>query len=424
MCGVESSGNTTYILAMSPRMKPLLANAGAIGIIAVAFLVLIHPQWVGFESPDESGKTIETGKISTSTDAAQSASASSVVSATTSPAKTIIPKAETMPVKQEGRAASPPPAPAPAPAEAATTEQDGFKAARTENPYPFPPKDFTAVNEEARAALVNIFCAARNGSLRPTSASGIIIDPRGVILTNAHVAQYVLLASDPGVDLSCVIRTGSPAVARFVPEVLYIPPVWIEGHAKDIKTSRPLGTGEHDYALLRIKETLLGSPLSSSFPFIPIDAREAIGFVDDQVLVASYPAEFIGGMTAQLGLYPVTSITTIKGLLTFGEEGTVDIVSIGGVIGAQSGSSGGAIVNAWGRLIGLISTTSEGATTDERDLRAVTMSYINSDILAQSGLDLGEILAGDVATEAYAFNTVIAPALRKLLIDQISQNSR
>ena len=234
----------------------------------------------------------------------------------------------------------------------------------------------------------------------------------------------VLLASDQGVDLSCVIRTDSPAIARFVPEILYIPPVWVEEHAKDIKTSRPLGTGEHDYALLRIKETLLGSPLSSSFPFIPIDAREAIGFVDDQVLVASYPAEFIGGMTAQLGLYPVTSITTIKGLLTFGEEGTVDIVSIGGVIGAQSGSSGGAIVNAWGRLIGLISTTSEGATTDERDLRAVTMSYINSDILAQSGLDLGEILAGDVATEAYAFNTVIAPALRKLLIDQISQNSR
>ncbi len=402
-------------------MKSLLANVGAIGIIVVALLILARPQTDGFvpsaNKNDEITKAInETG---TSTSSPQSASASAAVSATTSPAKTVIPKAETMPVMQEKQAV-------PAPSAAATTtesivsgESGGFKAARTENPYPVPPKDFTGVNEEARAALVNIFCGARNGSLRPTSASGVIIDPRGVILTNAHVAQYVLLASDQNIDLSCVIRTGSPAVARFIPEVLYIPRVWIEEHAKDIKASRPLGTGEHDYALLRIKNTLLGSPLPEIFPSLPVDAREAIGFVDDQVLVASYPAEFIGGATAQLGLYPVTSITAIKGLLTFGAKGTVDLVSIGGVIGAQSGSSGGAIVNAWGRLIGIISTTSEGETTDERDLRAVTLSYINRDISEQSGQSLATILAGNVAEEANIFNTTEAPALIKLLVDQL-----
>lgn len=250
------------------------------------------------------------------------------------------------------------------------------------------------------------------------SASGVIIDPRGVILTNAHVAQYVLLASNQQVDLSCVIRTGSPAVARFVPEILYIPPVWVKEHAGEIKTSRPVGTGEHDYALLRIKSSINGSPLPDAFPAIPTDAREAIGFVDDSVLVASYPAEFIGGMTAQLNLYPVTSFTTIKNLLTFG-VGTIDLVSLGGVIGAQSGSSGGAIVNVWGHLIGLISTTSEGPTTSARDLHAITLSYINRDISAQSGLDLQAILAGDVVSEANAFNASEAPALIQLLVDQI-----
>lgn len=406
---------------MSPQIKSLLSNLGAVGIIIGALLVLTHPQWVGFESPTNgNGGTIEaTNNVGTSTAASQSASAagasSAVPSATSSPTKEI-PSLKTAPVKQPNQTIVPPPASA----NATTSESDNFQAARIENPYPFPPKTFAAVNDEARLALVNIFCAARAGSLRPTSASGVIIDSRGVILTNAHVAQYVLLASDPRIDLSCTIRTGSPAVARFVPEVLYIPSVWIEEHAKDIKTARPVGTGEHDYALLRIKGTLLSNAtIPEAFPFLPLDLRERIGFMDDQVLVASYPAEFIGGATAQLSLFPVTSITTIKGLLTFGDNGTIDLVSIGGVVGAQSGSSGGAIVNAWGRLIGLISTTSEGATTDDRDLRAITLNYINRDIAMQSGLDLPTILAGDIKKEAYAFNTVIAPTLIKLLTDEL-----
>ena len=147
--------------------------------------------------------------------------------------------------------------------------------------------------------------------------------------------------------------------------------------------------------------------------------REKIGFIDDPVLVASYPAEFIGGATAQLSLFPASSVTAIQGLLTFSDQGTVDLISMGGIIEAQSGSSGGAIVNAWGRLIGIISTTSEGKTTAERDLRAVTLSYINRDIAVQSGLDLQTILGGNTEAEASAFNTSEVPALLQLLIDQI-----
>ncbi|MDO8561393.1 MAG: serine protease [bacterium] len=408
---------------MPPRFTSFLAYAGAVGIIIGTILVLTQTKWGGVESPvTGNGKVVEAPiNASTSTAASQSAAvASSDISPATSSPKKTSSSVKTAPVKQPEQSTPPPSSP---PANATTPPadaSDGFQAFRIENPYPFPPQIFEVTNNEAREALVNILCAARSGSLRPISASGIIIDGKGVILTNAHVAQYVLLSSDPQVDLSCTIRTGSPAVARFIPEVLYIPPVWVKEHASDIKTARPTGTGEHDYALLRINGTIDGSPLPFSFPSLPFDAREGIGFPDDSVLVASYPAEFIGGMTAQLNLHPVTSVTRIMSLLTFGTiEGTVDLVSVGGVIGAQSGSSGGAVVNAWGRLIGLISTTSEGETTAERDLRAITMSYINRDISAQSGQDLAGILAGDVAEEARAWNADEAPALIKLLIDQL-----
>ncbi|MEK7133717.1 MAG: trypsin-like peptidase domain-containing protein [Patescibacteria group bacterium] len=296
------------------------------------------------------------------------------------------------------------------------------EATRVQDPYPFPPQSVEVVNDAARSALVNILCTSQGGMVQSIAGSGIIIDPRGVILTNAHVAQYILLSQSPLINLSCTIRTGSPAVAHWIPEVLYIPPVWVEKHAQEIRMPRPMGTGEHDYALLLIAKSLDGTPLpspASGFPHLPFDTREAIGFQDDEVLIASYPAEFIGGHAAQFNLFPVTSVASIRGLLTFAAN-TVDLISLGGVVEAQSGSSGGAVVNAWGRLVGLISTTSEGETTAARDLRALTLSYINRDLVAQTQFDIPIILGGDVFAQAQDFNARVAPPLVDLYIKHLS----
>ena len=412
---LEPSLNAKYIREMTPRMKSFLADVGAIGIVVGALVLLFHPQWVGLEPSLNDNQEIATATngIGTSTVAAQSASANSAV-ATTAPRKNIAkPPLKSAPITPLDPSTLPPYPPA----SASATTTDSFSIARIENPYPFPPQSFEVTNNQARLALVNILCGARSGTFKPISASGVIIDSRGVILTNAHVAQYFLLSADPTVDLSCVIRAGSPAYPAWNAEVLFMPPAWVKAHASDLTKARPVGTGEYDYALLRITGSVSGQPLSS-LPFVPIDTREAIGFKDDSVLVASYPAEFVGGISTQLNLYPVSSITDIKNMLTFDNK-TVDVISLGGIIGAQSGSSGGAVVNAWGRLVGVISTTSDGATTDARDLHAITLSYINRNIATESGLDLQSILGGDVASEADAFNANTAPALRQLFIDQI-----
>jgi len=289
---------------------------------------------------------------------------------------------------------------------------------RIQNPYPFPPTSFEIVNENARAALVNIFCTTNAIGIHSITASGVIIDSRGIILTNAHVAQYVLLSQSARVNLKCVIRQGAPARDLWEAEVLYIPPVWVEEHAKDISEKHSIGTGEHDYALLHIANTIDGSPTPVSFPYLSPDTREGIGFIDDPMLAASYPAEFISGDTAYYSLYPISSITFIKEFLTF-DKGTVDVISIGGVAGAQGGSSGGAVVNAWSRLVGIISTTSEGATTAERDLRALTLSYIDKDIKTQSGFPLSEFQNGNIESLIGDFNSREAPALIQLLLNEL-----
>jgi S1-C subfamily serine protease len=378
---------------MPPRLQSFLANLGTLALIFAAFAY--------FATRPAPATAPVVSLVQTEATTSSQAAAANLPSPTPATTATATPK----PVVPK------PPA----------VQTPSDQITRIKNPYSFAPESSALLNSQARGALVNILCMSHSGSLSPISGSGVIIDPRGVILTNAHVAQYVLLSESSRIDLSCVIRTGSPATARWHAEVLYIPPVWVDAHASEINTPHPVGTGEHDYGLLLITDSADGTPVPSSFPALPYDTREAIGFQGDQVLVASYPAEFLGGLAAQSTLFPVSSFTMIGKLLTFSTN-AVDLISLGGIIEAQGGSSGGEVVNAWGRLIGLIVTTSEGQTTGERDLHALTLAYINHDLAAQSQFDLPTTLGGDVAAEAQEFNSGTAPRLIQLYIDQILQH--
>lgn len=271
------------------------------------------------------------------------------------------------------------------------------------------------VNQRARAALVNILCTNSTGLIRPISGSGVIIDPRGVILTNAHVAQYVLLSESPKVNLQCYVRSGSPATAHWIPQVMYLPEAWVSAHASEITASHVVGTGEHDYALLFLAESVDGAPIADTLPYLPVDTREGIAFVDDPVLAVSYPAEFLGPLAATNNLYAVSSPTTIRKMLTFTTD-LVDALSLGGVISAQGGSSGGAVVNPWGYMVGLIATMSDGSKTEERDLRAVSLSYIDRDLKTQLGMNLDAILEADPSVRTADFNKNGAPKLINLLL--------
>jgi S1-C subfamily serine protease len=268
----------------------------------------------------------------------------------------------------------------------------------------------------ARAALVNILCMPQSGSLRPISGSGVIIDPRGVILTNAHVAQYVLLSESPQINLVCNIRTSSPASPHWKAVVLYIPQIWVDSHYQLINSDHISGTGEHDYALLYIVSDTQGNPVTASFPYLPVETRENVAFQGDNVLVAGYPAEFVGGIAAQQNLYAATSPSTIKQLLTFNTS-TVDVFNVGGVIEAQGGSSGGPVINAWRHIVGIIVTTSEGSSTASRDLHALSLNYIERDLVEQTTKGLNTILSGDVAQLAQEFSLETAHEMVQKYID-------
>lgn len=283
--------------------------------------------------------------------------------------------------------------------------------------------DFEKISKDTRSAIVNIFCTSKSGGFfEPLSGSGVIIDPKGIILTNAHIAQFLLL-KDYGAEnfLQCVARTGSPAVAKYNLKIVYISPNWLNANYKQIASENQTGTGEDDFALLQIvSSTDPDISISQPYPYMNIETVDSSKVVNSPVALVAYPAGFLGGIAIQRDLYMASSIAKVNKVYTF-QDGTLDIVSMSGSIIAQQGSSGGAVVNSDGKLIGIISTYVNATNTDNRELDAITLSYINRTFIKNNGQSIKSLLNSDIETFSNSFNTNTVPALKNLLIGELNR---
>jgi S1-C subfamily serine protease len=277
---------------------------------------------------------------------------------------------------------------------------------------------FDQINDLARPAVVNIFCTTPTGSLSPITATGIIVSDTGIVLTNAHIAQYFLLKDFNGQKdfISCVLRTGNPAYPTYTTELVYVSPEWVAEHKNDIISTDAKGTGEYDFAFLQITGRVDKKALPSNLPFINPNIKDS-SEIGTQSLLISYPAGFLGGQTIVQSLYQSSAITTISDRYTFAST-TIDLISVGGTVVSQKGSSGGAVIDVYGKLIGIITTSSEDTSTKNRDLRAITLPYIERDLLRSTGYDLLSFIEH---VDAYKtnFEKNIAPKLTQTLTDVI-----
>jgi len=271
-------------------------------------------------------------------------------------------------------------------------------------------------------ALVNIFCTYTfDESTKTTTGTGYFIDSDGIILTNAHVAQFLLLEGIEG-STECVIRAGNPAEPAYTAELLYISPSWVQRNAKLITQEQPKGTGERDYALLYVTASLTDQPLPQHFPALSFDDElMRTSVIDTNVFAAGYPAETLFAADSDAAeLVPRQATTSIRELMTFGSN-YADIFTVGGSDIGEQGSSGGPVVNLAGDAIGLISTRGDDSVFGAGSLRALTISYINRTIQEETGFTLRQNLGGNIPFRAEIFQDVLVPFLRGMLEQELEQ---
>jgi hypothetical protein len=289
----------------------------------------------------------------------------------------------------------------------------------TANPAKVSAERLTAAGGRLLNSLVNIICIPSSASpFRGVSGTGVIIDSRGLILTAAHLGQYFLVQDYPRADsMRCVVRTGGPAQDAYIASLVYLSPSWIEENPSTLFESQPKGTGEDDFAILAITGSATDTPLPSSFTFIPLSQTNAT--LGEKIAIGSYAAQYLGSSQIEHDLYPTIVFNTIANRYTFDVD-TPDVISVTGTPAAQEGSSGGGIVDAGSRLIGLITTSSITGDIKDRTLHAITPLHIRASFEADTGFSLDYYLANNslstlvdaFASEAGELARIIEPSRR------------
>lgn len=268
-------------------------------------------------------------------------------------------------------------------------------------------------------AVVNIVCTFTTDSyIRTTTGTGFFIDSAGIILTNAHVAQYLLIAETTALgDASCIVRSDDLATPQYVAELLYIPPTWIQANADRIVQKVPMGTGERDYALLYVTGTRGRAPLPVVFPALTVNTDFLSHDIKETAVTAiGYPVLTTSEAGAELALALAT--TTVSELYTFGSN-YADVFSIRGSAVGAGGSSGGPVLANDGSVIGMITTRGNDVVDGPGSLRAITLSHISRTIEEETGVSLERNISGDIPIRAKIFERTMVPFLLTFLTTKL-----
>ena len=242
----------------------------------------------------------------------------------------------------------------------------------------------------AHESVVNVFCISQKGNLITVSTgSGVNINSQGIIITNAHVAETLLLPNE-----NCTIRTGDIAQDTYEASLVYINKNWLEKNAGVIFSEVAKGTGENDFALLAITKKINTNTKPTSVSYaVPFLNELSDSNVGEKILAAGYPGGTLGALSLRQYLAFVADGTSISNVYTFSGQ-TSDIIETGSTKVGQRGSSGGGIFNENGELLGLIvSTMGDGGNED--NINAITLPYINRTIKNDTGESLQEFVSTD-----------------------------
>ncbi len=239
-------------------------------------------------------------------------------------------------------------------------------ATPTPSPSPSPTATQTLADLVERLARSVVMVVALEGDTPVGSGSGTIVDPRGFILTNAHV-----VLDDAGglVDYLLILVTETPDQPP-------VPKYW----ARVVQVDPRL-----DLAVIQIDRDLDGNPVADlNLPAVPLGDSDQLR-LGETLLILGYPG--IGGDTITFTQGEVSGFVPQPG---YGPRAWIKTSAT-----IAGGSSGGLAANARGELVGiptqagagesgqvvdcrpLVDTNGDGVV-DEQDTCVPIGGYINS----------------------------------------------
>lgn len=263
----------------------------------------------------------------------------------------------------------------------------------------------TSEKSLTRDATVNLYCRVKaRGKTFSVSGSGVVISDRGVILTNAHVAQTFLLINAPEhAATRCIVRTGSPATERYTASLLYLPTLWIEENTSKF-SKKPPRVGENDFALLYITNTKK-DVLPEHFPYLPINSITPPA-EQEVISIAGYPTENLDFEKIQRSLMLVSASSSITNIQSY-QAKQPDILTLTPSAAGSPGVSGGPIINTSGEVVGIV--TSKSARKNDRTLRGITLDYIDRVMYSTESVSLTTLLTENFATRASTTQALFPP---------------
>lgn len=274
----------------------------------------------------------------------------------------------------------------------------------------------TTLASTVEEASVNIYCSFQKGrKVYSSTGSGVFVSERGVILTNAHVAQTLLvpLAKKPAKG-SCVARTGSPARATYEVSILYLSDDWVADNLEALKDKTPKGTGEGDFALLYVTDAVNGE-LPASFPSLAANTRELMeSDVGTMVTTSGYPAGSKSFKTVERKLPFQSALVTVENLRSFTNT-YPDILTLSASRVAAPGVSGGAVTRTDNTLIGIAAAVEDSKKKSERRMRAVSLSHVNRTLVQEEGISLSSLLLDNLVTRSSTTLATFSEEMRTAL---------
>jgi hypothetical protein len=266
--------------------------------------------------------------------------------------------------------------------------------------------------------VVNIYCTFRRGNKTQTVSGSAVRLEKDIYLTNAHVAEYIMLenyftekelSSNTLLTPSCTLRELSPAQGGASAEIIFLPTSWVHKNITNLKQINPTGTGEHDYALVReVKNTVNKLKTNVSLPLAKKEIKK-----EEEVFLIGYPIFDQGSI--KNNLRKVSEKVGIEKIFSFGGK-KVDTFNTGNTTLAHLGSSGGAVITLEGELAGIMVATVNKAETNAKEIKAIGINYIERNILKESGKTLDSFIK-DTDEQVLSFRDNYLESLSELLLE-------